>query len=176
MKKLIQKIFNKLKVIEKSFFFNFSSLIINIFHFQIRILNFKFQISNQISNQTNFRIDKFYMDAREKSASAFVPPGRPRRWRERAFRVLEKTVVSRVEGNQLEDRSLNKAWLARWGNFKNWKKIYIDRFSTIFLFLKFSNLQKIKKKKTEKFISRKKFKKKKKFFFWFFLFQMKFSI
>uniref|UniRef100_A0A8R1HLD9 Uncharacterized protein n=1 Tax=Caenorhabditis japonica TaxID=281687 RepID=A0A8R1HLD9_CAEJA len=28
------------------------------------------------------RIDKFYTDARNKNSSAFVPPGRPRRWKE----------------------------------------------------------------------------------------------
>ncbi|CAI2325577.1 unnamed protein product [Caenorhabditis sp. 36 PRJEB53466] len=60
------------------------------------------------------RIDKFYMDARAKNSSAFVPPGRPRRWKQMALRCLEKTVEGRVEGNQLEDRSLNKAWLARY--------------------------------------------------------------
>uniref|UniRef100_A0A8R1ERK2 Uncharacterized protein n=2 Tax=Caenorhabditis japonica TaxID=281687 RepID=A0A8R1ERK2_CAEJA len=60
------------------------------------------------------RIDKFYTDARNKNSSAFVPPGRPRRWKEKALQSLEKTVVFRVEGNQLEDRSLNKAWLARY--------------------------------------------------------------
>ncbi|ULU07000.1 hypothetical protein L3Y34_018646 [Caenorhabditis briggsae] len=60
------------------------------------------------------RIDNFYMDARSKNSSAFVPPGRPRNWKEKALRSLEKTVVNRVDGNQLEDRSLNKAWLARY--------------------------------------------------------------
>ncbi|CAL2033433.1 unnamed protein product [Caenorhabditis brenneri] len=60
------------------------------------------------------RIDKFYMDAKSKNSSAFVPPGRPRNWKNRALWTLEKTVANRVDGNQLEDRSLNKAWLARY--------------------------------------------------------------
>ncbi|CAB3411296.1 unnamed protein product [Caenorhabditis bovis] len=60
------------------------------------------------------RIDRFYMENRRASANAFVPPGRPRKWKEKALQVLEKTVESRIEGNQLEDRSLNKAWLARY--------------------------------------------------------------
>lgn len=54
------------------------------------------------------------MEARSKNSSAFVPPGRPRNWKEKALRSLEKTVSNRVDGNQLEDRSLNKAWLARY--------------------------------------------------------------
>lgn len=60
------------------------------------------------------RIDKFYMDARSKNSSSFVPPGRPRNWKDKALAALEKTVDNRVYGNQLEDRSLNKAWLARY--------------------------------------------------------------
>ncbi|VDO87130.1 unnamed protein product [Haemonchus placei] len=38
--------------------------------------------------------------------------------------VLEKTVWSRVEGNQLEDRSLNKAWLARY--LEVCRKVIVD--------------------------------------------------
>ncbi|VDL69963.1 unnamed protein product [Nippostrongylus brasiliensis] len=58
------------------------------------------------------RIDSYYVEKKAKG-SEFMPPGRPRQWRKKTFEVLEKTVWSRVEGNQLEDRSLNKAWLAR---------------------------------------------------------------
>ncbi|CAI5442022.1 unnamed protein product [Caenorhabditis angaria] len=60
------------------------------------------------------RIDKFYMDNKQTNSNAFMPPGRPRRWKEKALQALEKTVVFRIEGNQLEDRDLNKAWLARY--------------------------------------------------------------
>ncbi|CAD6198529.1 unnamed protein product [Caenorhabditis auriculariae] len=61
------------------------------------------------------RIDKFYMDNQKANANAFVPPGRPRKWKQKTLEVLEKTAVFRIEGNQLEDnKTLNKAWLARY--------------------------------------------------------------
>ncbi|VDO84991.1 unnamed protein product, partial [Haemonchus placei] len=69
------------------------------------------------------RIDNYYLDKKARG-SAFMPPGRPRQWRKKAFEVLEKTVWSRVEGNQLEDRSLNKAWLARY--LEVCRKVIVD--------------------------------------------------
>ncbi|VDN29809.1 unnamed protein product [Gongylonema pulchrum] len=44
----------------------------------------------------------------------FIPPGRPREWRNKCLEVIASTVKQRIEGNQLEDRSLNKQWLARY--------------------------------------------------------------
>ncbi|KHJ93795.1 hypothetical protein OESDEN_06286 [Oesophagostomum dentatum] len=69
------------------------------------------------------RIDNYYVEKKSRG-SAFMPPGRPRQWRKKAFEVLEKTVWSRVEGNQLEDRSLNKAWLARY--LEVCRKVIVD--------------------------------------------------
>uniref|UniRef100_A0A0R3S2D1 Exocyst complex component Sec6 n=1 Tax=Elaeophora elaphi TaxID=1147741 RepID=A0A0R3S2D1_9BILA len=59
------------------------------------------------------RIDQYYMDQRS-STNDFIPPGRPRKWREKCLEVIASTVKQRIEGNQLEDRSLNRQWLARY--------------------------------------------------------------
>uniref|UniRef100_A0A1I8EWE1 Uncharacterized protein n=1 Tax=Wuchereria bancrofti TaxID=6293 RepID=A0A1I8EWE1_WUCBA len=59
------------------------------------------------------RIDQYYID-RQASTSDFMPPGRPRKWRQKCLEVIASTVKQRIEGNQLEDRSLNKQWLARY--------------------------------------------------------------
>uniref|UniRef100_A0A914BVA9 Exocyst complex component 3 n=1 Tax=Acrobeloides nanus TaxID=290746 RepID=A0A914BVA9_9BILA len=39
---------------------------------------------------------------------------RPRRWKAQLFEVLLNSVRRRVEGNQFEDRTINKQWLARY--------------------------------------------------------------
>lgn len=57
------------------------------------------------------RIDQYYVD-RLNTNDNFMPPGRPRKWRQKLFEVLNNTVTQRVEGNQLEDRTTNKHWLA----------------------------------------------------------------
>uniref|UniRef100_A0A9J2PAF8 Exocyst complex component Sec6 n=1 Tax=Ascaris lumbricoides TaxID=6252 RepID=A0A9J2PAF8_ASCLU len=59
------------------------------------------------------RIDKYYLDRRTVTNN-FMPPGRPRAWRQKCIEVIAKTVRQRIEGNQLEDRSINKQWLARY--------------------------------------------------------------
>ncbi|GIY80455.1 exocyst complex component 3 [Caerostris darwini] len=41
----------------------------------------------------------------------YMPIGRPKQWREKAFEVLKQSVLERIEGNQFEDRSGNKMWL-----------------------------------------------------------------
>ncbi|XP_065201751.1 exocyst complex component 3-like [Planococcus citri] len=43
--------------------------------------------------------------------SGFLPPGRPKKWREMAFKELEKSVSQRIEGIQVDERSGNKMWL-----------------------------------------------------------------
>nr|CAG4640730.1 EOG090X03GO [Eulimnadia texana] len=45
--------------------------------------------------------------------SGFLPPGRPKKWRQRALNVLREAVAERIEGNQFEDRHDNKMWLVR---------------------------------------------------------------
>lgn len=42
-----------------------------------------------------------------------MPPGRPRLWRRKLFQLLQKNVQDRLEGDQLEDRSIDQQWLAR---------------------------------------------------------------
>ncbi|KAK9873749.1 hypothetical protein WA026_002104 [Henosepilachna vigintioctopunctata] len=43
--------------------------------------------------------------------TGFLPPGRPKKWKKMAFEVLEKSVATRIEGTQIEERSDNKNWL-----------------------------------------------------------------
>ncbi|XP_073990576.1 exocyst complex component Sec6 [Rhodnius prolixus] len=43
--------------------------------------------------------------------SGFLPPGRPKRWKDMVMEVLEKSVDQRIEGTQVEDRATNKMWL-----------------------------------------------------------------
>ncbi|KAB7502632.1 Exocyst complex component 3 [Armadillidium nasatum] len=57
------------------------------------------------------RADQYAL-SRQK-ASNFLPPGRPKQWRKKAFEVFEKVVSQRIEGNQFEDRESNKNWLIR---------------------------------------------------------------
>uniref|UniRef100_A0A915P623 PPIase cyclophilin-type domain-containing protein n=2 Tax=Meloidogyne TaxID=189290 RepID=A0A915P623_9BILA len=59
------------------------------------------------------RIDTYYLDQRPVS-NDFMPPGRPRQWRRQLFEVLAKNVRDRLEGNQLEDKAINRQWLARY--------------------------------------------------------------
>ncbi|KAL1139339.1 hypothetical protein AAG570_006325 [Ranatra chinensis] len=43
--------------------------------------------------------------------SGFLPPGRPKCWKNMVMEVLEKSVSQRIEGTQVEERSSNKMWL-----------------------------------------------------------------
>lgn len=38
--------------------------------------------------------------------TGFLPPLRPKRWREMAFKELEKAVSQKIEGNQVDERSI----------------------------------------------------------------------
>ncbi|XP_057373796.1 exocyst complex component 3-like [Daphnia carinata] len=53
-----------------------------------------------------------YAIQRQKQ-SGFLPPGRPKKWKERALEVLSDAVIERIEGNQFEERADNKMWLVR---------------------------------------------------------------
>lgn len=46
--------------------------------------------------------------------SGFMPPGRPKKWQEVAFKVLEKSVANRIEGTHIDQRADNKMWLVRY--------------------------------------------------------------
>lgn len=45
--------------------------------------------------------------------SSFLPPGRPKRWKNRMTEVLESTVSGRIESAQAETRQSDKMWLVR---------------------------------------------------------------
>ena len=49
----------------------------------------------------------------KQKQTGFLPPGRPKRWREICMRKLAESVEHKMEGNQLEDRDDNKMWLVR---------------------------------------------------------------
>ncbi|XP_063225953.1 exocyst complex component 3 [Bacillus rossius redtenbacheri] len=46
--------------------------------------------------------------------SGFLAPGRPKRWREMALRVLAEAVAQRIEGTQVDEREGDKMWLVRY--------------------------------------------------------------
>jgi len=55
------------------------------------------------------RADIFALNRQKQSG--FIPPGRPKKWRDMAFDVLQKSVDQRIEGTQVNERSDNKMWL-----------------------------------------------------------------
>ncbi|KAM3964126.1 exocyst complex component Sec6 [Aphomia sociella] len=54
------------------------------------------------------------MALQQQSQSGFMPPGRPKSWRTKAFEVLECAVAQRVEGTRVDEREDNKLWLVRY--------------------------------------------------------------
>ncbi|XP_044742175.1 exocyst complex component 3 [Chrysoperla carnea] len=46
--------------------------------------------------------------------TGFLPPGRPKKWKDMVFEVLEKTVATRIEGTQTDGREDNKLWLVKY--------------------------------------------------------------
>ncbi|CAD6236665.1 GSCOCG00008226001-RA-CDS [Cotesia congregata] len=46
--------------------------------------------------------------------SGFMPPGRPKKWKDMAMQTLEKSVANRIEGTQVDERADNKMWLVRY--------------------------------------------------------------
>ncbi|XP_061653402.1 exocyst complex component 3 [Phyllopteryx taeniolatus] len=57
------------------------------------------------------KIDRRMVD--RKKQTGFIPPGRPKRWKDRMFEVLECTVSTRIEGTQAVTREADKMWLVR---------------------------------------------------------------
>ncbi|XP_044253367.1 exocyst complex component 3 [Tribolium madens] len=51
---------------------------------------------------------------KQAKQTGFLPPGRPKKWKEMAFEVLEKSVATRIEGTQVDEREDNKHWLIRY--------------------------------------------------------------
>lgn len=57
------------------------------------------------------KIDRRMVD--RKKQTGFIPPGRPKRWKDKMFEVLEATVSIRIEGTQSVTREADKMWLVR---------------------------------------------------------------
>ncbi|KAM8850885.1 exocyst complex component 3 [Spinachia spinachia] len=57
------------------------------------------------------KIDRRMVD--RKKQTGFIPPGRPKRWKDKMFQVLEGTVSTRIEGTQSVTREADKMWLVR---------------------------------------------------------------
>ncbi|CAG11624.1 unnamed protein product, partial [Tetraodon nigroviridis] len=57
------------------------------------------------------KIDRRMVDRRKQTG--FIPPGRPKRWKDKMFDVLEATVSTRIEGTQSVTREVDKMWLVR---------------------------------------------------------------
>ncbi|XP_016147585.1 exocyst complex component 3-like [Sinocyclocheilus grahami] len=57
------------------------------------------------------KIDRRMLD--RKKQTGFIPPGRPKCWKNRMNEVLEGTVSARIEGTQSETRESDKMWLVR---------------------------------------------------------------
>ncbi|XP_051943698.1 exocyst complex component 3 [Hippocampus zosterae] len=57
------------------------------------------------------KIDRRMVD--RKKQTGFIPPGRPKKWNDKMFEVLEGTVSTRIEGTQSVTREADKMWLVR---------------------------------------------------------------
>ncbi|GAA6230141.1 exocyst complex component 3 [Lates japonicus] len=57
------------------------------------------------------KIDRRMVD--RKKQTGFIPPGRPKQWKDKMFEVLEGTVSTRIEGTQAVTREADKMWLVR---------------------------------------------------------------
>ncbi|XP_033025311.1 exocyst complex component 3 [Lacerta agilis] len=57
------------------------------------------------------KIDRRMLD--RKKQTGFIPPGRPKKWKEKMFNVLDRTVTTRIEGTQADTRESDKMWLVR---------------------------------------------------------------
>ncbi|KAK0175117.1 hypothetical protein PV327_008896 [Microctonus hyperodae] len=55
-----------------------------------------------------------YFALQRHRQSGFMPPGRPKKWKEMGIQVLEKSVANRIEGTHVDERSDNKMWLVRY--------------------------------------------------------------
>lgn len=58
------------------------------------------------------KADQFAIQRHKQSG--FMAPGRPKKWKDMAMEVLEKSVANRIEGTQVDERADNKMWLVRY--------------------------------------------------------------
>lgn len=56
------------------------------------------------------KADQFALQ--QQKQTGYLPPGRPKQWRKKAFETLSESVVQRIEGSRLENKS-EKLWLVR---------------------------------------------------------------
>lgn len=56
------------------------------------------------------KADQFALQ--QQKQTGYLPPGRPKQWRKKAFEALSESVVQRIEGSRLENKS-EKFWLVR---------------------------------------------------------------
>ncbi|KAL8558497.1 hypothetical protein ACOMHN_059238 [Nucella lapillus] len=57
------------------------------------------------------RMDSAWL--RKHDQTGFMPPGRPKKWREQCFSTLEQSIAARIECSQVDSREENKMWLVR---------------------------------------------------------------
>ncbi|XP_006900219.1 PREDICTED: exocyst complex component 3 [Elephantulus edwardii] len=57
------------------------------------------------------KIDRRMLDRSKQTG--FIPPGRPKKWKEKMFAILDRTVSTRIEGTQADTRESDKMWLVR---------------------------------------------------------------
>ncbi|XP_074135304.1 LOW QUALITY PROTEIN: exocyst complex component 3 [Sminthopsis crassicaudata] len=57
------------------------------------------------------KIDRRMLD--RKKQTGFIPSGRPKKWKEKMFNILDRTVTTRIEGTQADTRESDKMWLVR---------------------------------------------------------------
>ncbi|XP_030060877.1 exocyst complex component 3 [Microcaecilia unicolor] len=57
------------------------------------------------------KIDRRMLD--RKKQTGFIPPGRPKQWKEKMFDILDKTVSVRIESTQADNKESEKMWLVR---------------------------------------------------------------
>lgn len=62
---------------------------------------------------SNYTVRRFLCNQRTEM-SGFKPPGRPKKWKQHVFDILESSVTERLEASQLESRDENKMWLVRY--------------------------------------------------------------
>nr|CAB3243986.1 exocyst complex component 3-like [Phallusia mammillata] len=49
----------------------------------------------------------------QERASGFLPPGRPKRWREKAMETIRQAVDNRIDSDVYDDREADKMWLVK---------------------------------------------------------------
>ena len=64
--------------------------------------------------------------AHKQRQTGFLPPGRPKGWRDKCMDRLRTSIADKIEGNQLETRDTNKMWLVGHSLFSVYRNFYED--------------------------------------------------